>query len=620
MAWPSPLNGQIRNGGKYDTFNYRYWGYPYHSRNKIEDKPLTQNHFDPYSSSGAEDLNPNHGLSDRPIEPNFLCFLQHGEGAYISDVEEWKRKNPGHVASYIFVSYTSEQFSNDQEKILLHDVGELAARKAGVPAYWVGSSCLGNDAQTEQNVWRISDIIRGAHSMAIVLSNAIETKEVLPREVLLAQWGSRVWTLPEILLCPGTQEITISSRGEDLDVPMKINKRNMAAQLGDGNLSRQLIDHYEGSLVLGPLELITIALRCLHGREKGSYLKGDMSYALMGLLRQRPTVVRGDSAFQAFARLSLANDSNMLLERLICILPKRYDQPWHNTDDQWNAPLWDIYPTTQICGIGEQDTVVLDNAHAANIRWKSFTQVLAIRQDSIKRQLVRIAFRFAFYLLSTGITLLVVGSAETESTKAITGASTVSPMTVFGAILLTIGLIFTLLSPYLIRHLYGGKIWGAQPWFFGFEGYMSLPTIETHIFGADMGRLSWSTNGSPLSRHRPNAYDECEGLDPTTDPDTAARVRRAITSRMGEEKIFTLVDTCTMTVTMFAAVRPPVAVVLCGQEGGMQRALLCSYEYTTQTLYRETVLRMETPVLEVMSRLGRFRFGLNRRETDTPPS
>ena len=148
---------------------------------------------------------------------------------------------------------------------------------------------------------------------------------------------------------------------------------------------------------------------------------------------------------------------------------------------------------------------------------------------------------------------------------------------------------------------------------------MSLPTIERHIFGADMGRLNWSTNGSPLSRHHANAYDECEGLDATTDPDTAARVRRAIHSRMGEEKIFTLVDTYTMTVTMFAAVRPPVAVVLCGQEGGMQRALLCSYEHTTQTLYRETVLRMETPVLEVMSRLGRFRIGLNKRETYSKP-
>lgn len=485
-------------------------------------------------------------------------------------------------------------------------MGELAARKAGVPAYWVGSSCLGNKDQVEENVWRISDIIRGCHSISIVLSNAKETNRVLPREELLKQWGSRVWTLPEILLCPGTQEINIYTRDED--VPIQINKRNLAALLGDWKLSRQLIDHYEGSLVLGPLELIPIALRCLHGREKGNYLKGDMSYALMGLLRQRPTVVRGDSAFQAFARLSLANDSNMLLERLICILPKRYDQPWHNTDDQWNAPLWDIYPTTQICGIGEHNTVILDNAHAANIRWKSFTQVLTARRDSIKRQVLRAAFRSTFYLLFLGATLLAVGGASVPAL--------IAP----GAIFLTIGLILTLLSPYLIRQLYAGKIWGTQPWFFGFEGYMSLPTIERHIFGADMGRLSWSTNGSPLSRHRATAYDECEGLDPTTDRDTAARVQRAIHSRMGEEKIFTLVDTYTMTVTMFAAVRPPVAVVLCGQEGGMQRALLCSYDHKTQTLYRETVLRMETPVLEAMSRLGRFRFGLDRMETDTPPS
>lgn len=594
----------IRNGGKFDSVSYKYWGYSYQTRNKIEDRPISRNHFDPYSSSGAQHLNPNHGISDRPIEPNFLCFLKDGKdggGVYISDIETWKKANPGRVAEYIFVSYTSEQFITDEEKLLLHDVGEHAARKAGVPAYWVGDSCLGNEAQKEQNVWRISDIIRGAHSMTIVLSNAIETREILSRDGLLKQWGSRVWTLPEILLCPGTQEITIYTRGEELNDSIKIHKRNMAAQLGDGNLSRQLIDHYEGSLVLGPLELITIALRCLHGREKGSYLQGDMSYALMGLLRQRPTIVPGDSAFQAFARLSLANDSNMLLERLICILPKNKDQPWHNTDDQWNVPLWDIYPTTQICGIGEQETVILDNAHAANIRWKSFTQVLAVKRESLKRQLCRLAFRSTFYLLIAGISLLAIPL----------GASTQAP----GAILLIIGLIFTLMSPYMIRLIYAGKIWETQPWFFGFEGYMSLPTIERHIFGANVSRLSWSTNGSPLSRHRANEYNECEGLDPITDPDTAARVRRAINSRMGEEKIFTLVDTHSMTVTMFAAVRPPVAVVLCGQEGGMQRALLCSYEHTTQTLYRETVLRMETPVLEVMSRLGRFRIGLNRRET-----
>ena len=32
--------------------------------------------------------------------------------------------------------------------------------------------------------------------------------------------------------------------------------------------------------------------------------------------------------------------------------------------------------------------------------------------------------------------------------------------------------------------------------------------------------------------------------------------------------------------------------LLCGSEGGMQRAVMCSYDWTTSTLYRETVLRM----------------------------
>ena len=67
-----------------------------------------------------------------------------------------------------------------------------------------------------------------------------------------------------------------------------------------------------------------------------------------------------------------------------------------------------------------------------------------------------------------------------------------------------------------------------------------------------------------------------------------------------------------MTVTMFRAVRPPVAVLLCGSEGGMQRAVMCSYDWPTQTLYRETVLRMKTLVLEKMSRVDSLQLGFQR--------
>jgi hypothetical protein len=77
-------------------------------------------------------------------------------------------------------------------------------------------------------------------------------------------------------------------------------------------------------------------------------------------------------------------------------------------------------------------------------------------------------------------------------------------------------------------------------------------------------------------------------------------------------RIFTIVDTFTMTVTLIEAVRPPVMALLCASEGGSQRAVMCSYDWKTQTLYKETVMRMETQVLERMPRIGRVNFGFFR--------
>lgn len=129
-----------------------------------------------------------------------------------------------------------------------------------------------------------------------------------------------------------------------------------------------------------------------------------------------------------------------------------------------------------------------------------------------------------------------------------------------------------------------------------------------------MHRLRWSTYGSPLSRHHKNEFGECVGVDPyRTDPTVRQKVEDAIIDdRPGTMRIFTLIDTHTMTVTMFEAIRPPVAVLLCGTEGGMQRAITCSYQWSTGACFRETVLRMETTVLEKMSRVARFRLGVNR--------
>jgi hypothetical protein len=77
-------------------------------------------------------------------------------------------------------------------------------------------------------------------------------------------------------------------------------------------------------------------------------------------------------------------------------------------------------------------------------------------------------------------------------------------------------------------------------------------------------------------------------------------------------QIFTLVDTNTMTVTLFSAANPPIGFLIVGSEGGMQRAVGVSLDWTTGTLYRETVLRMETPTLSKMYRVPRVRIGLRR--------
>ena len=612
MFFPVEASGEIRNGGKYDPLPYKFWGYPYHARNPHEARIETSNQSEGFSQPSAASqpkavqatksaLNP---ILERPVEPKYLCFLKKTQGKEKLKVSQWKKEHDIE-ATYILVSYTSEQFRTEEEQLFLHDVGEQAARAAGVQAYWVGCSCLGTtEEEQENNVWSISDIVRGARSMIIAVSNPTDKEG--PRvdtTTLLRQWGTRVWTLPEVLLIPSNSDIHVYARNANVDEPTIFHKRNFATLWEDAPISRELIDHYEGSLILSSLELVTIALRCLHNRHKGSYLPGDMAYALMGLLRRRPIIVKTDTAFQAFARLSLANDNDLLLERLICILPTSSNQPWHDMEDQWGVSLWDVIPSTQVCGIADQDTVIIDGGYAAAIRWKAFAHVANLKHDSWRRFFFRYGFRSASYFFTVGIILLSNGvTSQNEVSIGI------------GAFFLVIALCFILVAPYIIRILYTGKIWDTQAWFFGFEGYMDISTIEQHIFGADMGHLKWSTNGSSLSVHTSNEFGECIGRDPTTDPKTAEKVQQAINAKMGAERIFTLVDTKTLTVTLFSAVRPPVAVVLCGEEGGMQRALLCSYDWSTQTLYRESVLRMETLVLEKMARVGRLRLGL-RRET-----
>ena len=570
------------------------------------------------------------------LRPRHLCLLvlEGGTGFTVISVDQWYAENAhsGQVLEYLFVAYSSEQFRNssDSDMKALHDIAEKATRDAGIPAFWVAGSCMPSDANLEDDVYRIADIVRGAKHMVVAVALGATNRNLVPTPAeLLQRWGSRIWTFPELLLCP-SDEIPIYSleNGKPAALHILAKEQMGKAVWKDATVSQQLMDHYQGSISLSRLELAILALKCLYARQTTQWFSGDQAYALMGLLRLRPHIDRSDSAFQAFARVSLSNDSDRLLERYVCLLPKTLEQPWHCMDDQYESSPWDIEPQCQVAGICHDDTVILDGAHGACIRWKSFKPVWAATGPSFKRicaqKLMEMSFVFFFIAVGLFAAAGQLGGRRCQNCDDFGIRPPVAPFIVPGVIFLLIWVSIVLLTPMLVRIVYGGKFHNVQARFFGIEGYLNPPTVERAIFGGAFGRLKWSVNGSPLSRSITNAQGEKIGIDPCRDANTIEKVERSKRAKPGDLRIFTLVDTYNMEITLFEAVRPPTALFICGNEGGMQRAVACFYDWPTQTFHRETVLRVPTETLNRMHRVPRFKVGIVRkpypRWVYTPPA
>ena len=334
-----------------------------------------------------------------------------------------------------------------------------------------------NPEELSEDVNRICDVVRGTQKVVIVVgrSGVDDLPDRVTTEQLLKEWGTRMWCWPEVLLGPAHENVVVYTRSVKPRTPLLISKLNFAEQVWtDGAIARQLVDHYENTLSLSRLELVVLALECLKSRvEKGTtkFLEGDLSYALMTLLRQRPRVERQDTAFQAIARLSLANDSDRLMERMICLLPTstfgeqtRNDEEyrrhyWTNMTDTWNCHLWDIEPHVQVAGVAENDTVILDGAHGATVTWDSFQKVPVVTKATWSRALGRSSVRATPMWFLLGVVLLFIGSSSKSAL-----------LIVIGVFFLLISVVLIFLSPILILYIYSGKVWNAQPWLFGFEG------------------------------------------------------------------------------------------------------------------------------------------------------
>jgi hypothetical protein len=341
------------------------------------------------------------------------------------------------------------------------------------------------------------------------------------------------------------------------------------------------------------------------------------------------------------------------MERLICLLPDHPEQNWELMTDQFKSSLWDIYPETQICGVGENDTVIVDGARAAQIRWDGFTQVRTLRKLTLRRWFFLKMVLWSPTLLWIGSLILAFSPPPYSYSTGSFRISYTSPLYSVGVTFIVITLLlFILPAPYYIWKLYGGKLWQVEPCLFGIEGYVPIEEIEAKIFGMRMNRMSWSASGSPLSRHQQGSEmyertihfqndDTAQLLPPvvsgthtypvkTIDPCSPCAACRGVStaycqyhptpafchersrSDMGQMKVFTLVDTFNMTATLFYAVRPPTALIIGGSEGGMKRAIACSFDMSTSTFYRETVLRIPTPSAHQMEPIPRVRLGLRR--------
>jgi len=477
---------RIENGTYYATVPYRL-----HT-----DAKVWGNHLE--NRRGLSSLAINNQVY-RTLKPRHLCFLTNPDqdglhGIRIREVSSWEH-DEGKSANldYLFVAYSSKQFAHDspEDMMALIRIAEHACRAAKLPAFWIGSHCMKDSRELEADVYRIADILRGAQRMVIAVGTPATApaadKSRTDTDALLRQWGSRMWTFPEVLLSPG-DSIAVYTR-DSLSSPLLITKNQFAGRVWgahadgsrgwpsgyyDAGISGQLLDHYAGNLEMSRLELAITLLKCLYARETQGHLPGDQAYALQGLLRLRPQIDRTDSQFQAFARLSLANDSDSLLERYICTLPTSLTQRWHDMTDAYGSQLWDIAPTCQVAAICDDDTVVVDGVKGATIRWKSFYYVAYSRKFSWRRWFAALAMEYQFCFFIAAISVL---STASSGGRRLPSASNI----IGGLFLLGIYIYLWLSTPRLVRLTLGGKLVCKAPSFCPAPSPFTSPLFHAYM-------------------------------------------------------------------------------------------------------------------------------------------
>jgi hypothetical protein len=202
--------------------------------------------------------------------------------------------------------------------------------------------------------------------------------------------------------------------------------------------------------------------------------------------------------------------------------------------DAYGSSAWDVVPYVQIAGICDNDSVVLDGSLGASIRWKSFFPVGYTKMVSWRRWFAITLMHFNGFTLLVG-TLLLISYVPVVSYVLVFSYAIIG--VVAGVIFVLTAAAILLATPALIRISLGGKFRSVQAALFGVEGYISPATAERAIFGSAFGRMSWSTNGSPLSRSYLNDRGELVGVDPLRDPTVREKVELAKVAMPGQTRV-----------------------------------------------------------------------------------
>ncbi|KAF4893799.1 hypothetical protein CGCF415_v012485 [Colletotrichum fructicola] len=560
------------------------------------------------------------------VRPRYLCIVKDFKRMHYATIKvsDYLDHYGDHIdLDFIFVSYTRMQFrvATEEEidnypyeseatrdanrevaqadRVTLIKWGMEAAQRANISAFWIDFECIRNDdgsarsTSSSGDVYHICDIVRAAHSMIIAIGPAASDKVAAILEgrsppaysqdritPWLRQWGSRLWTLPEVLLCPSEHRIQLYALGDRSESNLMIAKRNFAERAwDDAAVVNELVHHFEGTATLTPHHFIEVALECFSRRQTDHFSQGDVAYATMGLfpIRQRPLVDKHDTGFQAFAKLCLCNNNSDFLGCLICLAPQPGEQ-WFRIGDRWSTKLSEIRPLITIRKVGTGNTIILDNANGFPIHWDGLHPEPYFEENDGSGS--------AYFF---NIALMWCCSAPFS---AFFSRSILSNFAGF----LPITAIFALVAPVMLLRTRTRIRVPATPRLIGIEGFVDLSTLEKHLWGLNHGNL---TDSTPLSYQ-----------------DIGMGQMQSISDE--ELHSFTLLDTHLMTVTRFRSSVPPVAMFVVGEEGEKHRTLLCSYDHITQTFHREEVLRCDRRELKKESKLSGVRLSLasQPRRTD----